>query len=511
MTWRPLIRIFDRSPLALAGGVTLLALPLIILVSSLLAREWEGRIVQQVQQRYTEQITRQLNDAQSDFEVAFNQVEHLTHWVAESPQLRQMLGEPGKKQAALNAFLQHTATSFGVDIIFLLDTQGVSVASSNFNSPFSTIGKRYGDRDYFADAMQGRTGRQFAVGRTTRIGGFFFARPIRDGERIIGVAGVKIDQPRLVRQIRIPGGLVSDTHGVVVMADNPVYMFMSMPGADVMQMSEEARLNRYARKDFPPLQLGRDAAVDRPGIWHFEGRPALFGSLHLAGEGLTMNVIFPFDALTDIDQQRRLMFAGTSVGVTLALFGLMAGLLYSLRARDYRRRLELANQELSAQARHDYLTGCANRRAFVEALQQEMERARRYGHPLSLAMLDIDHFKRINDTHGHAFGDTVLQFLVNTISLQLRSSDTLARIGGEEFALLMPNTTADEAVQVVDRMRQVIERSSLNQGTQSVRITVSAGVASWHAEMDAASLQGAADHVLYAAKGQGRNRVVRAT
>lgn len=507
MEWRRLVRIYEYSPLVLAGSVTLIAFPLIVLVASLLAREWENRIVQQVQHRYTEQVVRQLNDAQSDFAIAFGQIRHLTAWVAESPQMRQTLKNSAATHDTANEFLQHTATSFSVDIIFLLDARGISIASSNFNTPYTTVGRHYGDRQYFFDAMQGRQGLQFAVGRTTGIGGFFFSAPVRDGARIIGMAGVKLDQPRMVRQIRIPGGLVSDEHGVVVMADNPVHMFRTLPGADVMQMSEEARLNRYARKDFAPLDLARDPAA-RPGVWRFEGKPALYGSLHMADEALTMHVIFPFDALNDIGDQRRLMYVGTVVGVALALFGLLTGLLFGLRARDYRKRLEEANAELSEQVRHDYLTGCANRRAFVEVLQSEMERARRYGSPLSLAVLDIDHFKEVNDTYGHAFGDTVLQGLVAVINQQLRSNDLLARIGGEEFALLMPSTSVQEAMRVVDRMRMVIEKVPMHTGTTPIFVTISAGVAGWAEGCDGNQLLGEADRALYAAKGGGRNCVM---
>jgi diguanylate cyclase len=212
------------------------------------------------------------------------------------------------------------------------------------------------------------------------------------------------------------------------------------------------------------------------------------------------------------------MFLSGSLAAVVLAWGMWAALIFYLRARDYRRRLEVVNQQLSGlnselheQATHDYLTGCLNRRAFSALLSTELDRAQRYGGELSLAMLDLDHFKHVNDTRGHEVGDLVLRFFVDVLSRQLRRTDVLARMGGEEFALLMPNTAMAEAMQVIDRMRQTMESTPVTGQEPPLVITFSAGVAGWFNRQTDRELLSAADHALYEAKGRGRNCVVRAS
>ncbi|HWT54377.1 MAG TPA: GGDEF domain-containing protein, partial [Rhodocyclaceae bacterium] len=212
--------------------------------------------------------------------------------------------------------------------------------------------------------------------------------------------------------------------------------------------------------------------------------------------------------------RQQAMFVGTSATL-LILWGLWVAIFYFLRARDYRRRLEAANRQLSSlndelheQATHDFLTGTHNRRAFNALLSNELERVKRYGGDLSLGVIDIDHFKQINDSRGHAVGDQALKFLVDNISQRMRRSDVLARLGGEEFVLLMPNTSVDEAVRVIDRMREAISALPLPGHEPELRFTFSAGVAGWRPGVSDRALLNAADEALYAAKGSGRDRVL---
>ena len=163
-------------------------------------------------------------------------------------------------------------------------------------------------------------------------------------------------------------------------------------------------------------------------------------------------------------------------------------------------------EELRRLATTDPLTGAANRRSFMEALAAETARAQRLGHPLSVVMLDIDHFKKLNDTWGHAAGDSALIQFVKTISARLRETDTLGRLGGEEFAILLPGTTAAQAVAVAEELRQRQEQAVLMFEGQAIRFTVSAGVASTQTT-PARDLLTAADTALYASKQAGRNRV----
>jgi len=161
-------------------------------------------------------------------------------------------------------------------------------------------------------------------------------------------------------------------------------------------------------------------------------------------------------------------------------------------------------------ARTDALTGLANRRAFDEAAEQEVQRALRYNTPLALVMTDLDHFKAINDRHGHHVGDQVLQHFARTLSASVRNIDLVGRWGGEEFAILMPGTDLEEAAQAAERMRLAVENAEPPLGDQACAYTASFGVAAFRADTPTmVSLLGRADAALYRAKDGGRNRVER--
>ena len=171
-----------------------------------------------------------------------------------------------------------------------------------------------------------------------------------------------------------------------------------------------------------------------------------------------------------------------------------------------RKKLE---KELERQAHIDVLTGLNNRRHFLELAEHELSRARRHGNPLSMLMLDVDHFKQCNDSHGHHVGDQVLQKLGTICSATLREADLPGRIGGEEFAVLLPETDAAQALEVAERLRLAFAAAltPLEHGG-SVRFTVSIGVAHLTAaDDDLGDLLKRADAALYAAKNLGRNRV----
>jgi len=174
--------------------------------------------------------------------------------------------------------------------------------------------------------------------------------------------------------------------------------------------------------------------------------------------------------------------------------------------------LKGANQDLKRMANTDVLTGLANRRRFMEVLEAEIDRAERYERPLSLVLVDLDHFKEVNDTHGHAGGDEVLRAVADVLAEVCRDVDLAARVGGEEFAILLPETDAHGAERVAERARgRIAEDHHRAPSGAGFRITASAGVASLGREVTSGEgLLQAADDALYRAKGEGRNRVVAA-
>jgi diguanylate cyclase (GGDEF)-like protein len=171
----------------------------------------------------------------------------------------------------------------------------------------------------------------------------------------------------------------------------------------------------------------------------------------------------------------------------------------------------MANAELVARARHaadhDHLTGARSRRAFFDLAARERARALRAGSPLSLLLFDVDHFKRINDTHGHATGDRVLADIVERAGAVVRNIDVVARLGGEEFAVLLPDTAQDTALLVAERLRHALDRS-FDGNAGDVGYTVSIGVATLGPDESIEGMLSRADAALYAAKAGGRNAVV---
>jgi len=169
--------------------------------------------------------------------------------------------------------------------------------------------------------------------------------------------------------------------------------------------------------------------------------------------------------------------------------------------------LESELQEVSALVREDQLTGALNRRGLDEAFVREEARATRGAAPLSIALLDIDHFKRLNDQHGHQTGDRALVHLTNVVRTLLRPMDSLARYGGEEFLVLLPNTSVEEAEKVMLRLQRELTKEFFMHDNQRVLITFSAGVAERREDESRDALIARADAAMYQAKAHGRNRV----
>jgi len=173
------------------------------------------------------------------------------------------------------------------------------------------------------------------------------------------------------------------------------------------------------------------------------------------------------------------------------------------------REFEHICRQLRIQSRTDFLTGLSNRRHFIETLETELARSKRYGLPLSLAILDIDHFKHINDTFGHGAGDRVLYDLANLLVHELRNFDTVGRLGGEEFAILFPNTRTEQAGPACERLLATIRSKEIVTDQGTIRFTASFGLTDTaHDARDGRAFLQAADQLLYRAKNEGRNRLV---
>ena len=165
-------------------------------------------------------------------------------------------------------------------------------------------------------------------------------------------------------------------------------------------------------------------------------------------------------------------------------------------------------EEVSRRARTDALTGLANRRAFDEQLERQLLHADRFGHSVSLILADVDHFKRVNDTWGHETGDVVLRSVAGTLNEGVRAVDVCARFGGEEIAILLPETALGGAVELADRLRRAVGAKPISSGAEQIEVTISCGVACYpDGVLTKEALFAAADRALYDAKNAGRNCV----
>lgn len=192
--------------------------------------------------------------------------------------------------------------------------------------------------------------------------------------------------------------------------------------------------------------------------------------------------------------------------------GLMTGILMSMISAMAHMAIimEFLKKDLKRQAERDPLTGVYNRRAFHAVAGHVLARGRRNGDAVSLVILDLDHFKSVNDSHGHMAGDAVLKRVVNIVESVLRAQDVLVRMGGEEFAMMLPGTAQAEASQIAERIRLAIEAESFEIEAGAVRVTTSLGVtsiAAMNASHGIDDLMKRADLALYQAKDAGRNRV----
>ncbi|KAF1053998.1 MAG: Diguanylate cyclase DosC [Stenotrophomonas maltophilia] len=218
----------------------------------------------------------------------------------------------------------------------------------------------------------------------------------------------------------------------------------------------------------------------------------------------------PDAALRLSNQMSGLTICG--IGLLLALIlwtGFARQLQQRLRLRRQRRALEEKNRQLAYLAGHDPLTGLLNRREFDQVMKQELARSSRNGLPLALLMVDLDHFKDVNDRHGHPLGDEVIRHTATLLRKHTRAHDSVARLGGEEFLLLIPEVTPAQASALAEKLRRLIQDTPLPMKSGLLYLTASFGIATLDGGVGSSyeNLYSTADQALYRAKASGRNRL----
>lgn len=228
----------------------------------------------------------------------------------------------------------------------------------------------------------------------------------------------------------------------------------------------------------------------------------------------TADELYAVDRVENLAYLTKLIFGTGVLLATASIFGIF--LIYPLIRTQVREEGKLRAMTVSLSARSetlehaaltDGLTGMQNRRYFDDALREYLEEFRRIGKPVGLLILDLDHFKQVNDTHGHDVGDKVLRAVADCLREFTRFHDVVARLGGEEFAVVAPNMDDDLLLKLAERIRKAIATLNVESGNVRLRVTTSVGMAVWDGSEDADSLYRRADRMLYQAKRLGRNRV----
>jgi diguanylate cyclase (GGDEF)-like protein len=409
----------------------------------------------------------------------------------------------------LNHHLQLMAQHLDVDLIWVMNDKGYCIAS-NKTGEGSPIGTQFADRRYFSMAKRQGYGRQYAAGRTTHLPGLYFSYEIRDENgRFLGVAAAKRNVSRLAHLIENSYALVTDEMGVVILSTDPALLMNSMPDSEIGAQPEDVRRRRYHRESFPRLNLRHGPNQGNRGLFFLgsDSVPLLMTTRSRLSENIHIHVFSRLSTIGQIESDSRWMSLVLSLAGSLSILLSLSGVLFINRSRRQKRVLQEMNSMLQQQAYTDQLTGCLNRRRWLELAALSVDRANRYGRPLSLLMLDLDHFKEVNDRFGHPAGDEVLRCFAKMVQQKVRRVDSVGRLGGEEFSILLPETTLEMAEVLAERIRASMQNKRFRFSGREVAVTVSLGVAQYEPEQPLSELLQQADDALYEAKHRGRNRV----
>lgn len=490
------------------------------LVLWLLLKSYDQKLEAQYLDAQQVVLQSRLQSLNSELDRSLLQLRNLPQVVAESRNVQDALSRPESRylwQDKVDHYLETVAGNLGVDQLWLMDTEGNALASSNYHSPDSLVGKNFAFRQYFKSAMNGDNGQQFGVGSSTLVPGFYFASPVQENGVTVGVVALEIDVASLVNWVRLDNVLVTDPDGLIVMASDSDYLLNTMPDSSLQTMSKEEMEKRYERPAFNALKLSLSGIYAGHNLWTLGSNdvPAMVvrQSSHPNGyEGVVYTYLTELDVLQTRHKVHLLIAFIASLLLAIAI---ATTIVYLRRSRESERalkanhaKLEMMNAQLESMAGEDPLTGLFNRRKLNALLDDEWARSKRYRRPLSLAVLDLDFFKRVNDTLGHGAGDAVLVHVAKLLSGNKRSSDILARMGGEEFLMVLPETRMPEASMLMERLRQLIEMSPTPWEGQSINLTVSIGISNLQAEDRVSDVLARADKALYEAKETGRNKLV---
>jgi len=439
-----------------------------------------------------------------------------------------LLGDP--QMAAVSKFLHDVRGFSGLDQIWIVNANGICVASSATISNSagiqpSLVGLDMRTRSYLTSALLGAFSEAYGVGRASGEPGIFIAAPAYSDGLLVGVVVAKVGIARLRHWVAHAGTFVTDDNGVIIMAHNSALEGRAMPNSRITQMSPAERHIIYRRETFPDIRIRVDTQLREQAPWvpaavaaqlfgmSEQPAPALYQNRGGLNSGLSAHLVDPLAAWPELVRNHKrdhllvfLTLAGTVALAWVITVSYVRERRHHRATRDLARQLQSANTLLSAEARHDALTGALSRRYFLDLLRREIDRAHAGNEPLCMAIADLDHFKQINDRFGHAAGDRALEHFVDTCRAELRGTDAIGRLGGEEFGLLLPATGLASGREVVERLRLALKAAPSPKLPPAVSLSVSIGITELSPDDLPERLMSRADTALYAAKTGGRDR-----
>lgn len=503
------------APAAIFLGGLMLSLPLCMGTASWLAGRW----AQSARGAELDDAERQLNGrrAWAEQELAvFQATRHaLPALVAQDQRLRQRVRSAAgpNSDPSAQAYLARVASLGRAQALWLLDAQGRPLERSPDAPPEPGLDPLQRRLLY-----EGAPAQQLLLPTAAGGAGLLHGVALLDAHgQPQGAVVARVGLDLLAKRMALRLGFVTDSAGYVLLASDRAWLGQGLPKAALWSLPAAERERRYGAATLKLLAIATESLDGRALLRIQAGAPVLERRLELGQEGLTLHLLQPLPRLALIaaaERQRFWAWLGASMMLSALL---LAGGLYWWRGRQHASQmraknaaLACLNEQLLQQTLTDPLTGCANRRRLLQLLDSELQRARRYPTraPLALAVLDLDHFKRVNDRYGHGVGDRALRHVAQVLGAEVRASDLLARVGGEEFVLVMLDTPLAAAQGLLERLRQRLEETPLAlSDTDALRLTASVGVSALVMGDSADALLARADLGLYAAKRGGRNRV----
>ncbi|WP_375057555.1 GGDEF domain-containing protein [Zobellella sp. DQSA1] len=432
-----------------------------------------------------------------DLQQGRRQVEDIAQALASLSSLQAFLNNP-RRLAPLQADLDNLGSIFGLDGIWLIGRQGKIMVQS-------PVGQSPPALDHFAASRQ--PVHRFILEPEQQQARFYYATPLGDtGTAVLLVRAAVDGISRRAYRVEL---LVTDPEGMVALADNPEWLLHTFNGS-----TAPPSFAPESREDNPAIPISQSPLLPEVLLLGPHQKPVLLASHATENGDYRVYALADAAPIYHLARKKDNLTAIITLAATGSLWGGLLTILTLKRNRRHRLAFSKANdelvrlnQQLKQLATTDALTRCPNRRAAEARLQYELANLQRYHHPFCIVMVDIDHFKHINDQHGHDIGDKVLRHFAHTGRQAIRDTDVLARIGGEEFLLILPDTDHQQGLHLARRLLDTISATPLYLADRTIGISFSGGLTEARKTDNTNDLLVRADRALYRAKEKGRCRI----